>query len=573
MDAWRHEAQSLGREGILTGMSREKLGEILIREGVVAEATLNEALERQSASGEKLGEILVSQFDITEERIAAALARQKGLEHVHLNTYPIDRKAAAEIPVRLARLQSVFPVAYRDGALVLAMSDPLDIEAMDEVRLTSGKNVLSVVATHSEIMESIDKYMASSDAFHEVEITLGDAAEPEVVKVDEEENVPIVRLVNQLIREAVIDRASDVHIEPHESDVRVRYRVDGVLKEIMRLPKNARAGVTSRVKVMSDLDIAERRLPQDGRSSIVVDGAPVDLRIATLPTPYGETITIRILHEALAFRTLEDLGMNEAHLKELVRMLAMPYGAILTAGPTGSGKSTTLYAALNRINEVTRKIITVEDPIEYRMDGITQMAVRPKIGLTFAAGLRTILRADPDVVMIGEMRDPETAEIGIRAALTGHLVLSSIHTNDAPSALTRLIDMDVPPYITSSALLGVLAQRLVRKLCDECRAERKPTKKELTEAGLLKDEVEKVATLHYAEGCNKCSGTGYRGRVGMFELMPISDDIRRLFLREAPSNELRAAAIAEGMKSLRMDAVDKIASGMTTLEEFQRVAV
>lgn len=556
--------------------ARERLGEILVRAGVLDEKRLAEALDRQQESGGKLGEVLVSEFGIPEERIAAALAAQKDLEHVRLSTYPVDRDAVSRIPVRLAQKQQVIPIAFRDGALVLAMSDPLDVEAMDEARLASGLNIIPVVATPSEIERAIDKFMVSADAFHEVEVAVrreeSEAAAEEDLELEGTDDVPVVRLVNQLIREAVIDRASDVHIEPEEADVRVRYRVDGVLHEVMRLPRQARAGVTSRIKIMADMDIAERRLPQDGRASVVVDGAPVDLRVATLPTPYGEAVTIRILHEALAFRSLDTLGMTDGDLELVKRMLKMPYGAILHAGPTGSGKTTSLYAALSFLNDTVRKIITVEDPIEYRMDGITQMAVRPKIGLTFAAGLRTILRADPDVVMIGEMRDPETAEIGIRAALTGHLVLSSIHTNDAPSALTRLVDMDVPPYITSSALVGVIAQRLVRKVCPRCAEERVLTEEEMVGLGLTAEEAALLPKVKVAVGCPECGGSGYMGRLGLYEVMPFTEELRRLFLKEAPSEELRRAALEQGMKPLRKDGLLKVAQGVTTIDEVVRAA-
>jgi type IV pilus assembly protein PilB len=540
---------------------------------VIDEETLERALERQRESGEKLGHILIEHHGVGEERIAETLAEQKGMEHVRLSSVQIDRDAVAEIPARLAQKQNVIPIAVREGNLVLAMADPLDVEAMDEVRLTSGRPVLPVVATPSEISHAIQKYMVAADAFHDVETAMAEqtAAQPEVEETTED--VPIVRLVNQLIQEAVMDRASDIHIEPGEDDVRVRYRVDGVLQEVTRLPRQARAGITSRIKVMADMDIAERRLPQDGRSAVVVDGTPADLRVASLPTPHGEAITIRILHDALAFRSLERLGMTDEDQDTIRKLLARPYGAILHAGPTGSGKTTSLYAGLSHLNETERKIITVEDPIEYRMEGITQMAVRSKIGLTFAAGLRTILRADPDVVMIGEMRDPETAEIGIRAALTGHLVLSSIHTNDAPSALTRLLDMGVPPYITSSALLGVVAQRLVRRLCPECKEEHAPSEEELAEAGVTPDEAALLPRVHIAVGCDRCANTGYRGRVGLYEIMTVSDEVRRLFLHEAPSEELRDTALRQGMKSLRRDGIEKVAQGLTTLEEVARAAM
>jgi type IV pilus assembly protein PilB len=555
--------------------TRERLGEILVEEGVIDEDILRRALEKQRELGGKLGQILVSEEALSEDELAETLAQQKGLEHVSLYGRVIDREATALVPVRFARMQQVVPVGFDGKRLILAMADPLDIEAMDEVRLMTGLEIEPVVAAASEISEAIERYMVSSDAFTEIrEITEDET--PAAERVDEsiildEEDVPVVRLVYQIVREAVLDRASDIHIEPQEDDVRIRYRVDGVLKQVTTLPSKVRAGVTSRVKIMADLDIAERRLPQDGRATVAVDEKRIDLRVATLPTQYGETITIRLLRQDVSLRTLEDLGMAPDDLEKIRVLLQKPYGALLAAGPTGSGKTTTLYAAINRLNDPSRKIITVEDPIEYRLPGVTQIAVRPKIGLTFAAGLRTILRADPDVVMVGEMRDPETAEIGIRSALTGHIVFSTIHTNDAPSALTRLIDMDVPPFITSSALLGVVAQRLARRLCDECKRETAYERGFLTGAGYSEDEAGEV-TLFQPEGCPKCGGTGFRGRVGLFEVMVMDEALGRLFMQEAASEELRRTAIENGMHTLRMDGLAKAAEGVTSIEEVLRVS-
>ncbi|MCL4079038.1 Flp pilus assembly complex ATPase component TadA [Coriobacteriia bacterium Es71-Z0120] len=550
--------------------TREKLGEILIRAGLITQEQLDAALAVQAVEGGKLGQILVRQLVLDEDEIAQTLAEQKGLEYVRLTSFPIDREAVTQIPERLARRRLVIPIAYRGDALVLAMADPLDVEALDDVRLRSGREVVPVVATPTQIQYAIEKYLASADALQDV-VEAVPEDEEETVAV--EEDAPVVRLVNQIIREAVVDGASDIHVEPGEHAVRVRFRVDGVLHERMQLPLSVRPGLTSRVKIMADMDISERRRPQDGRIAVTVNGRPVDIRVATLPTPAGESIVLRILNHDVSLKTLEDLGMGADHLETMRRFLARPWGAVLVSGPTGSGKTTTLYAGISRINEPARKIITIEDPIEYRIAGITQMSVNPGIGLTFAALLRTVLRADPDVVLVGEIRDPETAEIAIRAALTGHLVLSSIHTNDAPSALTRLVDMDVEPYITSSALVGVVAQRLARRLCPTCKKRYKVTPETALAAGFSEEEVGSGLRLYKAVGCDECAGTGYRGRVGLFEIMEMDEDLQRLFLREAPAEQLRVAALQAGMRSLRRDALDKVKAGVTSLDEVARVVV
>ncbi len=559
--------------------TRERLGELLVAEELITSDQLAEALADQVREGGKLGEILVRAGVLTEAQIARVLADQKGYDFVDLTVYPIDRNAASLLPSRLAHTRRVIPLGFEDGMLLLAMADPLDVEAADDVEVRTGQRVLPVVATTSQVLHAIDKYIAAADAFQD----LVDASEEIAGEAEEErqsqvsvlmggEDVPVVRLVNQLLREAVRDRASDVHIEPSEHHVVVRYRIDGVLQEVMRLPAAARAGVTSRVKIMAEMDIAERRRPQDGKIALRIDERPVDLRVASLPTPFGESIVIRILNADFTFHSLFDLGLNEANLAIVNEMVRRPYGAVLISGPTGSGKSTTLYAALQEINKPEVKIITIEDPVEYQMGNVTQMGVNARIGLTFAAGLRTILRSDPDVVMVGEIRDPETAEIAVRAALTGHLVLSSIHTNDAPSALTRLVDMGVPPYITGSSLLGVVAQRLARKLCPECRKPVKVPHAVLTAAGYTPAEAKDV-TVHGPVGCERCSGSGYGGRLGLFEVMRVDEDITRLFLTSAPSDQLRELALEKGMVSLRRDALDKVAQGLTSLEEVARVVM
>ncbi len=551
--------------------TRERLGDLLLAAGRITEDQLAEALAAQAHEGGKLGQVLVRQLVLDEDMIARTLADQKGFQYISLTTYPVDREAVARIPERVARRCLVIPVGYDDGAIVLAMADPLDVEAIDDVKVRTNMSVIPVVATPTQIQYAIEKYITAADAFSDVMIAVEEDEEPVTIEADDD--VPIVRLVNQLIREAVMDQASDIHIEPGDKSIRVRYRVDGVLHEVMQLPLSVKAGVISRVKIMADMDIAERRRPQDGRISIVVNGRGIDLRVATLPTPAGESIVIRVLNHDMAMLTLEDLGMGPKHLRQMEKFLARPYGALLVSGPTGSGKSTTLYAGLTRINSHTRKILTIEDPIEYHIAGITQMAVNPVIGLSFARLLRTVLRSDPDVVMVGEIRDAETAEIAIRAALTGHLVLSSIHTNDAPSALTRLVDMEVAPYVTSSALVGVVAQRLARRLCKKCRKRVKISDDVARAAGFAKEEIDMGLKLYGPKGCDDCTSTGYRGRIGLFEIMEMDEELERLFLREAPSEQLRAAALAAGMISLRRDALDKVAAGITSLEEVNRVVI
>lgn len=551
--------------------SRERLGRLLIGAGLIDEAQLENALALQHAEGGKLGQVLVRSLVVTEEDIARTLAEQKGYEFVSLTAYPVDRAAVALIPERLARRRLIVPVGFEDAAVVLAMADPLDVEAIDDVRLQTSREVVPVVATATQIQYAIEKYISSADAVQDLIIASEEERVPDEI-LSGEEDVPIVRLVNQMVREGVSDGASDIHIEPGEQGVRVRYRIDGVLHEIMQLPLSVKAGLISRIKVMADMDIAERRRPQDGRIGVMVDGRAVDFRVATLPTPRGESVVIRILNQDDSVHSLSDLGMCEEHLAIMSRFLSRPYGAVLAAGPTGSGKTTSLYAGLLQLNDVVRKIITIEDPIEYQIDGLTQMAVNPGIGLTFARLLRTVLRSDPDVVMVGEIRDPETAEIAIRAALTGHVVLSSIHTNDAPSALTRLVDMDVAPYVTSSALVGVVAQRLARRLCPACKQHVKVSKAMLLAAGYTPEEAGKVKP-YGPVGCDECYGTGYRGRVGLFEIMEMNDEIRRLFLKEAPSEQLRVAAVETGMKTMRRDALDKVAQGLTSLQEVERVVV
>ncbi len=554
--------------------SREKMGGLLVRHGLISEEQLDCALAEQAERGGKLGEVLVRDLVVTEDQIAAALAEQKGLQHVNLAALEIDRGAVVLLPWRMARMRGVIPVGFDDGKLLLAMSDPLDVEAIDEAEIRTGFKVEPVVASASQVLYAIEKYAVASDTLQQLEQAEGADIEEEedFAAVGTEGDVPVVRMVNQLLREAVADRASDVHFEPEEDRVRVRYRIDGVLQDVASLPKSSQAGLTSRVKVMADMDITERRRPQDGRIALRIDGQPLDLRVATLPTPLGEGIVIRILNSGMSFHTIDSLGLSDDNFTKFSRMLHRPYGCILIAGPTGSGKTTTLYAALQSINDPQRKITTIEDPIEYRMTGLSQVAVNARVGLTFAAGLRTLLRFDPDVVMVGEVRDPETASIAVRAALTGHLVLSSIHTNDAPSALTRITDMGVESYVTSSALLGAVAQRLVRQLCPKCKKQAKVSEEVLCAAGFDADELAGLK-IYEPVGCDHCRRTGFVGRLGVFEIMEMDDEMTRIFLKNAPSEELRAMAISKGMVTLRRDALDKVAAGLTSLSELDRTVV
>ncbi len=553
--------------------TRERLGQLLVTAGLIDDMQLQACLDAQTREGGKLGEIIVRDLLLTDDQIASALAAQKGLEHVNLAAYPIDRAVVTMVPLRTARRRRILPLDIVGDRLILAMADPLDVEAIDEAELITGMKVEPVVAASNQVKMAIEKYVAGADALQELEIVSHIAEETDDRRdADLDADVAVVRIVNQLVQGAVRERASDIHFEPSEGGVRVRYRVDGVLREATGLPKSSQAELLSRIKVMADLDITERRRPQDGRFGIRVDGKHLDLRVATLPTPQGEAITLRLLDSEVAFIALEELGLSDADLETVQRMLRKPYGALLIAGPTGSGKSTTLYALLHAVNDPGRKIITVEDPIEYRMENVTQLAVNARIGLTFAAGLRTILRSDPDVVMVGEVRDPETAEIAVRSALTGHLVLTSIHTNDAPSALTRLTDMGVPPYVTSSGLSGAVAQRLVRKLCDNCKEPANISWDRLVAAGMSEEEAMGLV-VYEPRGCHECGMTGYLGRIAVFEVMEFDDQLESLFLHNAPSFELRQAAVGRGMRTLRRDALDKVMAGITSLEEVDRVVV
>jgi type IV pilus assembly protein PilB len=552
----------------------KQLGQILIELGYITPEQLETALEEHRKTPKSLGRVLIDMGMIKEADLVRALAEQVGLEFVDLNEFPIDATSTVLLPEALSRRYRAIPIGERDGRLLVAMSDPANVYALDDIRTITGREVQPVVATANDVEQAIQKF-AGMDSQVEAMATIASEAVEGENPVDLEEaleDAPIVKLVNAIMTQAVGDRASDVHLEPGERNVRIRFRVDGVLHEPMPpAPKNIQGGLISRLKVMADLNIAEKRVPQDGRISMKVGGRALDLRLATLPTVFGEKVVIRILDKSNALLALEDLGFLEDSYKRFSESFKKPYGAILVTGPTGSGKSTTMYSTLNILNEEAKNIITVEDPVEYRLAGVNQMQVNPKAGLTFASALRSILRADPDIVLIGEIRDRETAVIAIEAALTGHLVLSSLHTNDAPSAITRLVEMDVETFLVASAIDAIVAQRLARKLCERCKVPYQPEQAELQAAGYPDWLWPEIPQLFKSQGCAACANTGYRGRIGLYEVMQMSEEIERLTVERSSADAIRAVAIQQGMMTLRDDGLEKARMGITSLDEVARV--
>lgn len=552
------------------------LGELLLEEGLITQERLAEANDQAKRAGRTLGRILIELGYLTEADLFAFLARRMGLEFVDLGEAQIDPAATSLIPEALAKRYKALPIGFDDdGKLVVAMSDPANVLAIDDIRTLTGKEVRPVVATAADIMAAIGR-MSRLDSAIEARAASDDTSgEPiDISQVTEAaDNAPVVRLVHLIITQAVSDRASDIHIEPQERDLRIRFRVDGVLHEILRQPRSMQAGVISRLKIMAEMDIAERRTPQDGRIGLVVQGKAIDLRVASLPTVYGEKVVMRILDKSSILLKLEDLGFSDGNYARFKESFTKPYGMILVTGPTGSGKSTTLYATLNILNSIDRNIITVEDPVEYRLGGINQIQTNVKAGLTFASALRSILRADPDVVLIGEVRDRETAQISIEAALTGHLVLTTLHTNDAPSAVSRLIEMGIEPFLVASAVDAVLAQRLARRLCDNCKELYMPTREALLENKFPIGEKDEIPKLYRPIGCVKCGKTGYRGRLAVHEVMTMSEGIERLVVERRSTDDISRLAVEQGMEILRIDGINKVKMGLTSLEEIQRVIV
>ena len=550
----------------------KQLGQILIEQGLISQDQLEKALEEHRSSPKSLGRVLIDMGLIREQDLVRALSEQVGLEFVDLTEFSVEAVAVTLLPEQLARRYRALPIAERDGKLLVAMSDPANVYALDDIRAITNREVQPVVATASDIEQAIQKYANMDGQLEETMKEAAEGLEDDEVELDHAlEEAPIVKLVQAIMTQAVGDRASDVHIEPNERDVRVRFRVDGVLHEVMHSPKNIQNGFISRIKVMADLNIAEKRVPQDGRFSMKIGGRALDLRVATLPTVWGEKVVIRVLDKSQSLIKLEDLGFLEDSYKRFEASFRRPYGAILVTGPTGSGKSTTMYATLNILNQTDRNIITVEDPVEVRLPGVNQMQIHAKAGLSFASALRSILRADPDTIMIGEIRDRETAMIAVESALTGHLVLSSLHTNDAPSAITRLTEMDVETFLVASAVDCIIAQRLARKLCDRCKEAYQPDPYELEAAGYPEYVWPEITQLFRANGCSSCATTGYRGRIGMYEVMPMSEELERLTVDRASSDQMKAVAIEQGMRTLRDDGLEKARNGMTSIEEVARV--
>ncbi|WP_438314262.1 type IV-A pilus assembly ATPase PilB [Candidatus Caldatribacterium sp. SIUC1] len=555
-----------------------RLGEILLAKYTITPEQLERALEEQRKTGEKLGEVLQRMGLVESKEVYEALAEQLGIPYVDLDSYVIDPRVVTLLPEKFCRQHQVVPVGEEKNALILAMANPVDVVAIDRVRLMTKKEVKPVMASPQDIEKVLNAYYGIGESVEELireaetQESLVLPEEEEELKIDQlkalGEEAPIIRVVNMLILQAIRSGASDIHIEPQEDQVRIRFRIDGILHDITSTSIQVHPALVSRIKILSRMNIAERRLPQDGRFQVTVDNRTVDFRVSSLPTIFGEKIVMRILDKSALLLDLDRLGFEEEDLEKFYRLIQHPYGMILLTGPTGSGKTTTLYSALNFINKPDLNIITIEDPVEYRLPGINQVQVRPKIGLTFANTLRAIMRQDPDVIMVGEIRDYETAEIAIHAALTGHLVFSTLHTNTAAGALVRLQEMGIPSYLIASALIGVVAQRLVRKVCERCKVEfevRGPIARELT--GGKEDHL----VLFRGKGCPECNKTGYRGRIAVSEVLVMDDDLRALVLRNATEREITERACEKGMRTLRENAIRKVLRGVTTLEEMYRV--
>lgn len=557
------------------------LGEILLKKKIITKDGLDTALrEQQRKSGQYLGQILIQLGLAGEEKILPLLAQQLSVPYVKIKDIQIDPAVIKKVPAKIAYHYKFMPLEMKDDVLSVVVTDPLAIHTLDDIRLLVGCPLNPILGGEADILEGLRKYYGVgaetvekmiSESTPDKELSL-----PKNITEDIEdlaEDASIIKFVNQILLQAFRDRATDIHIEPFEDELRIRYRIDGILYEI-KTPstiKNFQSAITSRIKIMANLDIAERRLPQDGRIKIKVGEEELDLRVSILPTPYGESINIRLLSGQQMLMGLENLGLGKSNLKILEAMIKKPHGIILVTGPTGSGKTTSLYACLNKINKSDQKIITIEDPIEYQLKGVTQIQILPKIDLTFARGLRSMLRHDPDVMMVGEIRDYETAEITIRVALTGHLVFSTLHTNDAAGTITRLLDMGVEPFLISSSVECIIAQRLVRLICPSCKYEVKTEKNILEEISSGGETPAKDIVIFAGKGCEACKFTGYRGRTAIYEFLTLNDEIRELVLKQSPANAIKEKALLGGMRSLRQDGWEKVLRGLTTVAEVIRV--
>ena len=558
------------------GGSGVPLTDILVELGFLDRFAADQAVVAARSGSTTPEKVLLELGTISQDQLARAVAERHGLDHLDLTVFQVDMAAANLLSTTAAKRYEAVPVTYLDErTLLVAMADPANILAVDDIAIMTGLEVRAAVASHEDIAALVTRISrldeVVSDVEEDVEEDMNRPANGPAEIVDlrgTAEDQPVIKLVNQIVAQAVEQGASDVHLEPDGRDLRVRFRVDGVLSQTTAIPKKMVAGVISRVKIMADLDIAERRIPQDGRVGLTIDGHHVDLRVVTLPSVHGESVVMRILDKGSVVMDLDKLGMGADDHKRFSRAFGQAYGAVLVTGPTGSGKSTTLYAALGVINTPEKNIITIEDPVEYQIGGITQVQVNPKAGLSFATGLRSMMRADPDVIMVGEIRDRETAQIAIESALTGHLVLSTLHTNDAPTAITRLVEMGIEPFLVASAIDCVVAQRLARTLCESCKKPVHLTAEVLRENGFRTDED--IEGFEPA-GCSRCSGTGYKGRLGLYEVMPVTEEIRKLAIERASADRLAAEAARHGMRRLRDDGLEKVRAGRTSVAEVARV--
>jgi len=571
---------------MITRSLKKDLRELLRDEELVTERQYRKAEEQAGKLMEPVEKVLIAMGFITEKDLIEVFGREIGVDFIDLDEFEIEPELWNYIPEHFAKRFKVVPVDQRENRIKLAMVDPADVIAIDDIRLISGFDIEPAIATEESIMRVIDRHFGSHaiaavddictglkptevDPF-EVDNT-GEDEEPDLTQIQELVNeAPIVRIVNLIISQAINDKASDIHIEPENNRVRVRYRVDGVLHDVMQPPKHIQAPMASRIKIMANLDIAERRLPQDGKIHLRHDNREFDLRVSTIPCIYGEKVVMRILDKNSVMLGLNKLGFYQELQSTFETIVEKPYGMVLVTGPTGSGKSTTLYSVLNRLNRGEVNIVTIEDPVEYQLQGVNQVQANEKAGLTFAYALRAFLRQDPDVIMVGEIRDTETGKIAVEAALTGHLVLSTLHTNDAAGAITRLIEMDIEPFLCASSVIGVLAQRLARMICPNCRESYAPPAESVRRFGLQAYTDSEIA-FYRGRGCDHCKMTGYKGRTGIFELLPISDRIRALVLQRASAAEIRQCAIEEGMKTMPDDGLRKVLDGLTTIEECLRV--
>ncbi len=575
-----HETHFMVSEDTARKLRDKPLGEILLQISVLERDQLEEGLKIQEDKGGRLGDILVKLGYVTESQVLYGLSLQMGLRFLHdVEVDDVDPELCSALPIHFAKKHGILPIKRDGNGVLVATSNPLDIYPLDDVRILLNQEVNPVVMPPGAVIDAINRvYDRDSNAAQQIiedfdedslDIITSALEEPTDL-LDASDEAPVIRLVNSTLFQAVKQRASDVHIEPFERDLVVRYRVDGILYNVLTPPKRIQPSIISRVKIMAGLNIAEKRLPQDGRIRVTIAGKNIDIRVSIIPTAHGERIVMRLLDKTSILLKLEDIGFSTDKLKIFNRLIHRPHGIILLTGPTGSGKTTTLYAALTRINSPDKNIITVEDPIEYQIRGIGQIQVNPKINLTFANGLRSILRQDPDVIMVGEMRDLEAAEIAIQASLTGHLVFSTLHTNDSAGAITRLIDMGIEPFLASSSVMAIMAQRLVRIVCKDCRREYLPSEEELEEIG-MNPALAGKKPLYRPVGCQNCLGTGYHGRTGMFELLVLDDDIRSLILKNYDTNTIKRRATEKGMLTLRQDGAKKVLKGITTVEEVLRV--